>query len=271
MGDSKEWVNKDVECSASVSCEVWTRITVPKGSTLKSRQFICGFCSFQKDSIKQKLLEKQEDEIKKLKEMISDKLEGIKAFMTEKLDELKVDFQPSQAAASSVVNGNMPNPPKSTSDRHLNLVMFGCEEEKADSKKRFEELNQTVKTNLEEIEVDIEQSVTDFFRRGKWTPGKNRPIILRVQNIWEKRKILSGFRSFRATSTRNPSFTIREDHPFNPSMKRFREEAKKINEDLKKKAIAENSTVTKSYSAREYGIVLYTFKNGKWQLQQEQQ
>lgn len=155
--------------------------------------------------------------------------------------------------------------PIQTSNRHQNLVMFGCneEEDEKDVKKRFDNMSQTVKTNLESIGVKMESSVSDIFRRGKRTTGKNRPIVLRTTNVWEKRNILAGFRTKKVGQ--NLSFTIREDYPPHPNLKKFKEEARKLNHDLKTVAENENTPVTKSYSARQDGVVLFILKNGKWQ------
>lgn len=126
-------------------------------------------------------------------------------------------------------------------------------------------MNETVTSNLKEIGLDVgnnlETSISDFYRRGKHVPGKHRPIILRASNIWMKRKIMASFNSKRDTLP----FTIREDHPLNPQLKNLKEQARKLNDDLKKKAKEENLLVTKSYSARDTGLVTFIFKNGKWQ------
>ena len=269
MTDSNEsrtsWIAKDVECINSPHCKTWSRITIPKGSNLKGKKYLCGFCSNEKDAAKDAHIKQQNEEIQKLKSLLNQKIDEVKKHVNEKLDDLKIDLQPhpqtSDAPHRQLQNASVP-------DRHLNLIMFGChEEEENDPKKRFEKMNSTVKSNLETIGIDIKESVCDFFRRGKRTPGKNRPIILRTANIWEKRKIIGGFRN--ELPQRNLSYTIREDRPPNPEFKRFKEEARKLNNELQQEADRESKTVNKSYSARDTGLVLFVLRNGKWQQSEE--
>ena len=256
------WNTKDVECVNFSVCKTWSRITIPKNTNLKNKNFLCGFCSFEKDKTKQNLLELQQDEISKLKSLINEKIENMKTYMTSMLEDLKTDLKPTPL---NDVTLTQPQPPKqSKPNRHLNVVMFGCKEEEGnDFKKRFEKMSQTVETNLGNLGITMESSICDFYRRGKRVPGKSRPIILRATNIWEKKKILSGFRAER--ESQNLSFTIREDYPPNPELQKLKEEARKLNQDLKIKAEKENTSVTKSYSARENGIITYVFRNKKWQ------
>ena len=197
-----------------------------------------------------------------LKKLVNDKIESMKTYFNEKLDSLKLDLQPTTVNHPVVKNVN--STPMFNPDRHLNVVMFGCkEEEETDSKRRFDLISRTVTSNLREIGIDAEPSIRDFFRRGKQTPGKNRPIILRASNIWEKRKILASYRSQKAQ--KNLGFTVLEDHPLNPALKELKVKARKLNEDLKKEAENKQTMVTKSFSARENGLITFHLRNGKWQ------
>lgn len=233
-----------------------------KIKNLKNKNFLCGFCTFEKDEIKQKLLQSQREEILKLKTLINEKIEDVKTYLTNKLDDLKIDLKPTPPTDSTPTSNQLQKPYKT--DRYLNLVMFGCKEEEENNvKDRFDKMNQTVKTNLDQVGVTMERSICDFYRPGKRTPSKNRPIILRATNVWEKRKIPAEFRAKQ--SRQKLSFTIREDYPPNHELKKLKEEARKLNQELKMEAEKNNTVITKSYSARESGIIAFTLKNGKWQ------
>lgn len=101
--------------------------------------------------------------------------------------------------------------------------------------------------------------------------GKEHPeridLSFSVLQTSGKKKIIGGFRN--ELPQRNLSYTIREDRPPNPEFKRFKEEARKLNNKLQQEADRESKTVNKSYSARDTGLVLFVLRNGKWQQSEE--
>lgn len=153
-------------------------------------------------------------------------------------------------------------------DNSLNLVMFGIQEiSESDNKKRFDKIQSVICESISMLDVDPKKEITQFYRIGNYTEGKNRPIIIKAANIWAKRKILANFGRIKKEKTIELRFSLREDVQMTPEYLEARKQAKMLNEQEKKNALENNTDIKVSHSARPNGKILAFIKsNGKWKL-----
>ena len=76
-------------------------------------------------------------------------------------------------------------PPRTTQSREQNIVVFGVSENLEWRKKLTDVLNYTAGREI------LVQPVQDPFCIGRTASGKNRPIIVKLHSIWDRRLLLS--------------------------------------------------------------------------------
>ena len=121
--------------------------------------------------------------------------EIFKESMIKKLDELTtLKVQVDNMCAASVPVSNVPvSQPRMQQDTTFRrqLKVIGVNE--SVEAKNFNERALTDKTSIEKISAGLgtEVIIEDCRRLGKFTPGKNRPILVTFSSVWDVRKLRS--------------------------------------------------------------------------------
>ena len=152
-------------------------------------------------------------------------------------------------------------------DRKLNVIVIGLPEETGETPaERTTQLEFKVCNVAETVKCNPKMAIADYYRLGKYSSEKRRPILVKLSNIWEKRKMLAEFQKIRAESRgREPHFLIKEDRPMTQKHKEARDQARTLNEKEKMKAQKEKRSITASFSGRSDGsVVMYNLIQGKW-------
>lgn len=154
--------------------------------------------------------------------------------------------------------------PSSIASNSNELLIFGIEEVKASSPNfRFESLNKDVTKCIAALGGSSEECVTDFHRIGRFQENKIRPILVRVNSIWSKRKLLAEYSKRKLEG--NVTFVLKTRPLDSPQFRSARQKAKELNDLEKVKALSTGSSVQVSFSPRPTGtIVKYALINNKW-------
>lgn len=145
------------------------------------------------------------------------------------------------------------------------LIIMGIEEcSSEETKTRFDYLKSAVTKCVDTLGCNTEETITEYFRLGKYSPNKKRPVLLRINTIWAKRRLLNEF-SKQKHEGLSLNFTLRENTPMTAEYKSAKSKASELNLKEKERAERSKEEVKISYSARHTGhIFKYEFLDGKW-------
>lgn len=148
------------------------------------------------------------------------------------------------------------------------LVIYGMKEkENSSPKERFEDLKNELVGCINTLKATTEDTVTNYFRLGKFASNKTRPIGLKVNSIWTKRKLLAEYSKQKKEGKTIP-FTLKEYIPVTPDFIKAKIRAKALNDELKEKNGFQECDV--SYSARQDGsVIVYKKIDNKWRRTDE--
>ena len=136
----------------------------------------------------------------------------------------------SSTIRATATAGNSRIQPVQTVDRSRNIVITGIDENQ-DSR-----IWRTVISRALSTAVGREVTITDALRLGRFSPGKNRPILVKLNSPWDRRLALSGARAL-ASSTELKHVYLSADEPL--EIRR-----KNTFENLKLRAIRQNKSVS---------------------------
>ena len=147
----------------------------------------------------------------------------------------------------------------------LSVVVYGIKESELENHhERFNELKNETSHILDQLKCSLENNVTNFQRMGKYSPQKNRPVILKLNSVWTKRKMLSEYENLKKSgSLLNFKMSTYRNRTGAHSV--ARKKAWEMNEAEKQSASSENRTITTSYSAQPNGeIYIFQLSDNKW-------
>ena len=219
------------------------------------------------------IIDKQQEEIKQLK-IETESLTESNIHISRRQDDLSeritaLEDMNKNTTISNIATNNVKNRQiQSNLSKPNEIILFGLKETTESSYKvRFESLRKDLTKCIEKLNCNTEENVTDFFRLGKYKEGKNRPVLIRLNSIWTKRKLLAEYN--KQKSNQQLEFEIKENVADSEKFLEARRKAKELNETEKAKAMSLNETVKTSYSPRHDGsIIKYTCVNNKWIKQQ---
>jgi len=126
------------------------------------------------------------------------------SLLTEAVDRLNTDLRAStghlqqqidqltavctRLAQSSSSPAQTSSSTSATQDRSLNVIVNGVDETRDNTWK-------SKVSNILSISAGREVSISDAFRIGRFVMGKKRPIIVKLQSVWDRRLVLSGARN----------------------------------------------------------------------------
>ena len=89
------------------------------------------------------------------------------------------------------------------------IVIYGVAEgEVTDPKERFNKMKVEIENIFNQLNSDFLNSTVDVFRLGKYDKNKTRPICVKLNSIWTKRKMLSEYNKLKETNRRSTIFKI---------------------------------------------------------------
>lgn len=138
--------------------------------------------------------------------------------------------------------------PRAALDRSFNIIMFGVAEDRDASawRKKVDEALRFVTGSA--------VSTVDMFRIGKFTADKVRPIVVKLQSIWDKRTILGNSKKLREFG--QPIFVSADES--------LEVRRKRIMERIKARAEREGKSVSVLGDVLSIdGINVFSLKNGK--------
>jgi hypothetical protein len=139
----------------------------------------------------------------KILEAVNSKLNSTNDKFDGQLKQLEVMCQHLSSMTSATINlnkGNVRSSTKSTvptsEERAANIIVFGLEADRNSSA-----WNSVLSKALQHV-AGRPVEITDAFRIGKYNPAqvRNRPVIVKLRNVWDKRLLLSNARKLSETA-----------------------------------------------------------------------
>ena len=118
---------------------------------------------------------------------------------------------------------------------------------------------------LASLNCNIETTVSNFYRKGNYTLNKKRPVVIKINSIWNKRKILAEYKSLSEAATESLHYKISEFKQYTKIFHQSKEKAKALNDREKKSSTEKGTEINTSYSVRSNGdIIIYKKIENLW-------
>jgi hypothetical protein len=139
------------------------------------------------------------DQLKPVTDMIQVQLNQFMLTCTQLNDSLKA-----QANIPNTINSGQSK--SSTIDRSMNVVLTGIAEN------RNATIWRDVAAQALNLAAGVQIDIIDAFRLGRFTEGKTRPVLVKLNSIWNRRLVIAGARKLRDTTAFSRVF-ITADEP----------------------------------------------------------
>ena len=151
------------------------------------------------------------------------------------------------------------------SGKEPDVVIFGIKEnEQPSAKERHNKLKEDVVQCIKTLNATPEDVITNYYRIGKFDKTKSRPIGIKVNSVWTKRKLISEYSKLQNEGV-NLKFTLKESIRMTPKFNKAKKRAMELNKEAKTNALNNNLECNISYSPRPDGTVMVFKKTGnKW-------
>jgi hypothetical protein len=127
---------------------------------------------------------------------VQQKMDSFCASVNMRLDHLSNVCKSSLHTVQTEVRVSQPSASVNIVDRKQNIIVFGVSEDR-DSSIWYQEV-ESILGYVHGQRVEI----SDMFRLGRFCSGKNRPVLVKLHSVWDRRIILNNCRVLKNYSKR---------------------------------------------------------------------